>query len=148
MSGSAWRFGECFGVLGGEVVDEGAGGVGGAVVDGDDAERLGVVLGEEGLEGSGDVGGFVAGGDDDAEGGSVERGVVVSGKKEVGDSGEADGGGDCLPKPCEGDDPCKECECELQGVGQMLWWFDGDLDGGGLCIVFRHSIAIGWWGTS
>ncbi len=54
-------------MLGGDGVDDGAGLVGGAVVDGDDLE-VGVVLSEKGVERGGDVGGFVAGGDDDGEG--------------------------------------------------------------------------------
>ena len=51
--------------FGGDAVDDGAGCVGGAVVDGDDVDGDG--LDEEGAEGGFDAGGFVAGGDDDGD---------------------------------------------------------------------------------
>jgi hypothetical protein len=53
-------------VLAGDGVDEVAGLIGAAVVDGDDLE-VGIVLREEGVEGGGDIGGLVAGGDDDGD---------------------------------------------------------------------------------
>jgi hypothetical protein len=57
---------EFVGVLGCDGVENGAGLVGAAVVDGDDLE-IGIVLREEGEESGGDVGGLVAGGDDDGD---------------------------------------------------------------------------------
>ena len=99
------------GVLGGEGVHDGAGGVGGAVVDGEDLE-VGVVLIEEGFEGGGDVGGFVAGGNDDGDGWVAGGSSVVLGVEEVGDAGEAAGGGDGLPEPREGDEPGEEFDGE------------------------------------
>ena len=103
---------EFFRVEGGEGVEDGSGSVGGAVVDGEDVE-VGVVLVDEGFEAGGDGGGFVAGGDDDGDGGAAGGGEVVLREEEVWDARQAAGGGDDLPEPGEGDEPCEELQCEL-----------------------------------
>jgi hypothetical protein len=74
---------EAGGVLSGEGVDDGSGLVGGAVVDGDDAEVVVVLLEERG-EAGGDVVGFVAGGDDDCYRGGAGWDGVEAGFEEVG----------------------------------------------------------------
>ena len=59
---------------------------------------------------------IVAGGDDDGEPGLAFGDTVVGGEKEIGDLGQAAGGGGCLPEPAEGDDPGDE------GYGAMEGW--------------------------
>ena len=86
-SSVTWRARSWFGVLGGDGVDDGAGRIGGAVVDGDDLE-VGVVLREERVESGGDVGGLVASGDDDGDGGIACRGErLYSGRSRLGTRG-------------------------------------------------------------
>jgi len=117
-------------VLGGDGVDDGAGLVGGAVVDGDYVE-VGVVLSQEGVEGGGDVDCLVAGGDDDGDGGRARWGEVVFWFEEIGNSGEAEGGGDDLPEPGEGDQPGKNGEAGLYERAQTLGCFDVTRSGKG-----------------
>jgi hypothetical protein len=89
--------------FGGEAVHDGAGCVGGAIVDGDDGDGDG--LREEGAESGFDVGGFVAGGDDDGDVGSGRVGCGFAGRvvarvEEVGDAGQVveRGEGDAGPE--------------------------------------------------
>jgi hypothetical protein len=103
---------ESIGVLGGDGIDDGARGVGGTVVDGDDLQ-IGVVLGQERVECSGDIGSFVASGNDDGDGGVADGRSVVLRKEEVGDARQPAGGGDGLPEPGESDKPGEEGEGEL-----------------------------------
>ncbi len=113
---------ESFRVLCCDAVDDFAGCVGAAVVDGDDLE-VGVVLGEESVQRGGDVGGLVARGNDDGDGGRACGGDVVLRGEEVGDTWQADDGGDHLPEPEEGDEPGDELDCEdhAAGIGSPTW---------------------------
>jgi hypothetical protein len=113
---------DSFRVLGGDGVDDGAGLVGAAVVDGDDVE-VGVFLGEESVQRCGDAGGFVACRDDHRDRGRSCWGDVVLRIEEIGDAREADGGGNHFPEPGEGDEPRDEFEGEdhAAGIGWPAW---------------------------
>lgn len=104
--------GELIGMLRGEGIHHGAGCVGGAIVNRDDAE-IEVVLIQKRLERSSDVGGFVARGDDDDEGGIAGWNVVPLLVKKVRDAWEAAGCTDKLPEPRESDEPREHGNAEL-----------------------------------
>ena len=105
----------CLG-FGGDLVHEGAGCVGGAVVDGEDFDGDG--LGEEGAEGGFDGGCFVAGWDDDGELGSgwFGRRLVVAGVEEIGDAGKVASCGEGALGPSEGEEPGEEDGEDVENV--------------------------------
>jgi len=124
------------GEVGGEVVHEGAGLVGGAVVDGDDLEADAGGP-EQRTEGGLDGGLLVAGGDDDGELGLVVVGWQGPGggeAREVGQCGSEAEPLEGLPEPAEGEEPGGGEECPVGEVGRghgfsIACWSGGDLRG-------------------
>ena len=103
---------ESFRVFGSYCVNDRAGLVGAAVVDGDYL-KVRVVLLEKRVEGGTDVCGLVACGYDHGNRWRTFWGDVVPGENQIGNARKAEGGSDNFPEPGDGDQPGQELKDEL-----------------------------------